>query len=113
MYNAYSAIFQIGFNNYFNKVTLINAIKSSNNPSSSTNIVSAIELMHTTFNNDLRKNDPNVRLVGIVITDGEQTSPTGTSATPFEAIRDASNAAMTDGITMISIGKRYRACIVI
>ena len=73
----------------------------------------AIELMHATFNSDPRKNDPNVRLVGIVITDGAQNYPWGSAATALVDITATSNDAMADGITMISIGKRYRACRVI
>ena len=105
MYSAYSAIFQIGFNDYFNKKNLVDAIKAFDNPSSVTNIVGAIDLMHTTFNIDPRKSDLNVRLVGIVITDGAQNYPWGSSATALADITDASNEAMADGITMISIGK--------
>ena len=107
MYNAYSAIFQIGFNDYFNKKKLVKDIKAFGKPSplSMTNIVGAIDEMHTTFNNDPRKSDLNVRLVGIVITDGAQNSPSGSAATALGNITDASNEAMADGITMISIGK--------
>ena len=109
MYNAYSAIFQIVFNDYFNKNNLIDAIKAFGKPSpmSMTNIVGAIELMHSTFNSDPRMGDPNVRLVGIVVTDGAQNYPWGSAATALADITEASNLAMVDDITMISIGKRY------
>ena len=70
-----------------------------------TNIVGAIDLMHTTFNNDPRKSDTKVRLVGIVVTDGAQNYPWGSDVTALADITDASNDAMSDGITMISIGK--------
>ena len=103
--------FQIEFNAYFNKASLVTAIKAFGEPqpSSMTNIVGAIKEMHAKFNVDPRKDDLNVRLVGIVITDGAQNYPSGSEATALADIGKAANLAIADGITMISIGKRYRA----
>lgn len=95
---VYLSAIQVQIGNYTDVVDLKLKIDSLPAPNGGTNIHEALTTMRSVFTSDHRFDDkPFKRLIGIVITDGEDGQT--------ELVKSEASAAHADGIVVISIGK--------